>query len=520
VSAMSSIYDNVYKDCGIDSTLDEWVSKEEDKKIFAVRGKKYTNQIVALYACVSAFWDYVVENHGTGFIKENYFELLEKHSKEIEDNIVSLSKKFKMVLNDYRNSYLSFTSEYGLDSVFLVEFEGFCSVVKPDLRYLRAYKQKKLYHVLNFAKILDLYEKEPNNPFFSTPEAKELINLINKPCLFLTLTLPSKLSPLETLLWYRKTWKNLYNNLRHLFAEFGLNFGYWVDGVELTKKHRLHVHILFLGVEFDCPERVVDFKKRLEHILNLNGWGFVNDVAYITNKYTYRVLLRSKLEELKQCRFASDVKVLKTFYLQYYDDFGNKKHALFHLVRFRYEHPSKYKDKYNSATKAINYILKYILKFSTYEDVLEKFNSCKTVEDLERVEKLLQRWLVYNTYFWLTGVRRFNMSRKLSSLLKKFVEFTYQKRFYFFNSEEELLEFLGKKDSGSDGFDWGVTRLWVRDFSEIVNMYPNTVLGLYVSLGLPAGEHLANIRFRDYIILDSSFMQGSALWVVFGSPPQ
>jgi hypothetical protein len=302
-----------------------------------------------------------------------------------------------------------------------------------------------------------------------------------------------------------------------------LNFGYWVDGVELTKKHRLHVHILFLGVEFDSPFQIVEFKKRLEHILNLNGWGYVNDVAYITNKYTYRVLLRSKLEELKQCRFASDVRVLKMFYLQYYDDFGNKKHALFHLVRFRYEHPSKYRDKYNSATKAINYILKYILKFSTYEDVLEKFNSCKTVRDLEKVEKLLQRWLVYNTYFWLTGVRKFNMSRRLSSLLKKFVEFTYQKRFYFFNSEEELLEFLNLKEKGncdSDNLLKGVERYWVRDFSEIVNMYPNTVLGLYVSLGLPAGEHLANIRFRDYKILDSSFMQGSALWVVFGSPPR
>ena len=267
---------------------------------------------------------------------------------------------------------------------------------------------------------------------------------------------------------------------------------------------------------------VVDFKKRFEHVLNLNGWGYVNDVAYITSKYTYRVLLRSKLEELKRCRFASDVRVLKTFYLQYYDDFGNKKHALFHLTRFKYEHPSKYRDKYNSATKAINYILKYILKFSTYEDILEKFNSCKTVEDLERVEKLLQRWLVYNTYFWLTGVRRFNMSRKLSSLLKRFVEFTYQKRFYFFNSEKELLEFLGiKKDSdGFDGHAGGVERFWVRDFSEIVSMYPNTVLGLYMSLNLPVSEYLSNIRFKEYKILDSSFMQGSALWVVFGSPPQ
>jgi len=225
---------------------------------------------------------------------------------------------------------------------------------------------------------------------------------------------------------------------------------------------------------------------------------------------------------LKRCRFASDVRVLKTFYLQYYDDFGNKKHALFHLTRFKYEHPSKYRDKYNSATKAINYILKYILKFSTYEDVLEKFNDCKTVRDLERVEKLLQRWLVYNTYFWLTGVRRFNMSRKLSSLLKRFVEFTYQKRFYFFNSEKELLEFLGiKKDSdGFDGHAGGVTRLWVRDFSEIVNKYPNTVLGLYMALNLPVSEYLSNIRFKEYKILDSSFMCGSALWVVFGSPPQ
>ena len=517
---MSSIYNDVYKDCGIESSLDEWFSLKEEDKIAPIKGKKYNNQIVALYSKVPVFWDYVIENSGIDYIKQNYFELLEKHSKEIEDNIVSLSKRFKEVLNEYRNSYLSFSSEYGLDLEFLVEFKGFCSVVKPDLRYLRAYKQKKLYHVLNFAKILDLYEKEPNNPFFSTPEAKELINLLNKPCLFLTLTLPSRLSPLQTLLWYRKTWKNLYNNLRHLFAEFGIDFHYWVDGVELTKKHRLHVHILFLGVEFDCPERVVDFKKRLEHILNLNGWGYVNDVAYITNKYTYRVLLRSKLEELKQCRFASDVKVLKTFYLPYD---GNKKHALFHLTRFRYEHPSKYRDKYNSATKAINYILKYILNFSTYEDVLEKFNDCKTVRDLEKVEKLLQRWLVYNTYFWLTGVRKFNMSRRLSSLLKRFVEFTYQKGFYFFNSEKELLEFLNLKEKGncdSDNLLKGVERFWVRDFSEIVNMYPNTVLGLYMALNLPVSEYLSNIRFKEYKILDSSFMCGSALWVVFGSPPQ
>ena len=89
---MSSIYNDVYKDCGFESSLDEWFSLKEEDKIAPIKGKKYNNQIVALYSKVPVFWDYVIENSGIDYIKQNYIELLEKHSKEIEDNFDSLSK--------------------------------------------------------------------------------------------------------------------------------------------------------------------------------------------------------------------------------------------------------------------------------------------------------------------------------------------------------------------------------------------------------------------------------------------
>jgi len=304
--------------------------------------------------------------------------------------------------------------------------------MKPVLRFFDNYKSSKMSFLFNFSKFLKLKEKEPHRKIFELPELKKLDKIINSPCLFLTFTMGSD-KPLKTVLKYKSGWKRFYNNLRVLFKSLGFNMDYFIKGVEFTKNNRLHIHLLVLNVNIE-PLKLIKLKKEVEHFLKLANFGYINDITYIKNDKTYLLKSKTDLFKLKEKnnknkRFKN-IKVLKSFKLDYEGGV-----SLFNLIEATYNHKKEFTE--NNASKIINYVLKYILKGDAFDNL--------------ETEKEKDFYLKNNILFWLTGVKKFNISRKLSNLLNTFNDAIIEKRFIFFSNDDDFLKYAsGFKPEGAE----------------------------------------------------------------------
>jgi hypothetical protein len=318
-------------------------------------------------------------------------------------------------------------------------------------------------------------EKKEYKKLLDIPELKELDNLLNMPCLFLTFTM-GRDSPLNTVLKYKNNWKNFYNNLKHLSKKYGFNLDYFIKGIEFTKKSRLHIHLLILGVDMPINS-LIDFKKDVENILNLAGFGFINDVMYLKGDKTYIMKSKKDLKYYYTSDKYKNIKILKKFKLKY----DNNKYASFNLVELEYVHKKEF--KINKSSKIINYVFKYILKSDSYDTITD--------------DNQKRHFLKYNVFFWLSGVKKFNISRKLSNLLKTFDNIINQKRYLFFDSVSDAKAFICNKlkDAGAS-FD----RLFIND--DLIKIefdtYKLTLYGLYKALGLNLTDFMLKYRFKSY----------------------
>jgi hypothetical protein len=403
------------------------------------------------------------------------FQFIKENEKGISKVLPDIEREFYLYLTSYLNSVLFFSTKVMYDSKYNIQLNEPVCILKPLLRFFSEYKTKKMNTVLNFSKFIDLYHKEPDNEFFNLPESKELLNILNKPCLFLTFTMGND-RPLKTAVKYKDGWKGFYNNLRYLAKKYGFNMDYFIKGVEFTKENRLHVHFLILGVELD-PLRLLEFKSDLEDKLALAGFGFINDVTYITNHKTYLSKTLKGWNKIKNNPKYRNIKKLdaKTFKFKK----NNKVHSTtVYLLEANYVPKKEY--DYTSSTKVVNYVFKYILKYTPF-DKLEK-------------NKHIKRFLKSNVIFWLLGIRRFDMSRKLSKLLKSFSDYFYSQRYLFFNSEKDLDEFLAGGSVGRAEFD---RDLLFGGMGSLVDRYPYTAVGLYQSLNLEVTPYLRGVRYRS-----------------------
>jgi len=121
-------------------------------------------------------------------------------------------------------------------------------------------------------------------------------------------------------------------------------------------------------------------------------------------------------------------------------------------------------------------------------------------------EKEKDFYLKNNILFWLTGVKKFNISRKLSKLLNTFDDVINEKRFYFFNSDDDLKSFLNKEyeNVSKTVFDRGF--ISADDAGRLCDEYIYTASGLYSSLSLPSCPFLDNLRFKDFFIFGKNIL--------------
>jgi len=209
----------------------------------------------------------------------------------------------------------------------------------------------------------------------------------------------------------------------------GWEWRYYVKGVETTKVGRLHVHLVFLGVNPSHDSQLVIFKKELENLLNRVGFGYINDIQLV--KKDYNLLFKSETD-LKKEFFDGDgnkireFTILETFTLPY-GGAGSEREATIHFIKAE---ATKKTDNWERIT---NYCFKYPLKGETYEGVKD---------DNDR----LTSWLYNNVLFWVFGVKRWFISRDLTKLINMAIPF--ERRFYFFRDEWVFLAWLkGNKSS-------------------------------------------------------------------------
>ena len=112
---------------------------------------------------------------------------------------------------------------------------------KPVIRFLSNYKHKCLSKILGFNRFVSMVDNPKYKDLLNIPELKTLDDLLNKPALFLTITMGND-SPLNTVLKYKIGWKRFYNNLRHLAKEYGFNLDYCLK--EESIKIRMETLIL------------------------------------------------------------------------------------------------------------------------------------------------------------------------------------------------------------------------------------------------------------------------------------
>ena len=416
---------------------------------------------------------------------DEYHAFISDNVNKIDDDLNYIASSFKSYLDKYLNSFITFKAGAMLDLKHNIQLNNPICIVQPTLRFFDNYKSKKIQHVLNFSKFINMYNKNPNEDIFNFSESKELLNILNNPCLFLTITMGND-TPLKTALKYKTGWKSFYNNLRNEAKKYGFNLDHYIKGVEFTKNNRLHIHLLILNVSLDV-DKLIEFKKSFEHLLNLASFGYVNDITYLKNNKTYIMKSNKDLKYYYGNNKYKNIKILNKFKLKY----DKNKYSNFNLVELEYKSNDDYTA--DASTKIINYIFKYILKSTPY-DKLKK-------------EKHIKRYLLNNCIFWLTGIKKFEISRKLSKLLKSFTNKLYKQRFKFFNSDADLKAYLNNNKIDDVKFDRGF--ISSDDIDNIYTEYPFTALGLYTSLGLDITGYLNNIRFKTHFIYSDNLGGGS-----------
>jgi hypothetical protein len=227
-------------------------------------------------------------------------------------------------------------------------------------------------------------------------------------------------------------------------------------------------------------DNLIDFKKDFEHKLKLAGFGYINDITYLKDGITY--IMKSK-KDLKYYYSHPDkyknIKILKKFKLRYDDN----KYASFNLVSLEYVNNKGY--AVDRSTKIINYVFKYILKSDSYDTITD--------------DNQKRHFLKYNALFWLTGVRKFSISRKLSNLLDVFdrVVNDNKRRFFFFDTFDDVVSFLSSNNLAKASFD----RLFLSDddvLTSLFDKYRYNLLDVYTALAVAVSDVHKQFRFSSY----------------------
>ena len=347
----------------------------------------------------------------------------------INNNLPALFSYFKNYLDNQYNSRFIIKYNYLYDSSTNILMDNAFTCSRPVLRFFENYKQKCMAKVLMFSNILNSYG-------FNNLD-NEFKDILNNGFLFLTITMKPD-TPLNTALSYKYNWKNFYNHFRQILKRnYNIDLKYYIKGVEQTKDNKTHVHLVILDVNIN-PAILPKLKKDFEHALKTADFGYVNDITYINKNKTYRFILNSKYNQFKKdnSKYFSSISVLKDVNYDYFDYRDNiLKTSHFKFIKCVYS-PTDTTYKINQSTKILNYVFKYPLKFSSYDKLL---NSSELSEDEQ--SHYINKFIEYNSIYWLLGIKRFEFSRSLSSLLKKY---NPPKRFYCFNTLDDVINFINK----------------------------------------------------------------------------
>jgi len=410
-------------------------------------------------------WDIWVKEFGCRSLStEEYHKILAENPDLINDYWDIWVKAFEYYLNQTLKTWLHIPFRVAFDVSTGYAFVNAHYLAHPVNQFMDDYKKKKLLTILKFKLVTELLSKvkfTSNVRDFDISVAQEFLSrldpekyphlyehvkrmflfslgshldksyyallelkyLLDKPLLFITITMGSD-HPVITFIKYKRKWNHFFTQLKRLMKKLGWEYRYYVKGVETTKAGRLHVHLVFLGVNPSHDSHLITFKEGLEKLLNRVGFGYINDIQLV--KKDYNLLFKSETDLKKEFFDADGNKIreftiLKTFTLPYGGADPEKKEATIHFIKAE---PSKKTDNWE---RIVNYCFKYPLKGETYQDVKD---------DDDR----LTRWLYNNVLFWVFGVKRWLISRDLSRLIN--TALPVERRFYFFKDEWDFLAWL------------------------------------------------------------------------------
>lgn len=403
----------------------------------------------------------VLNNDDSYLPTEIYNRLILRSPGLVDSNSDIWVSEFEDYLEDSEDSFVNVPIPFMFDSRTQYGFHDVNIFKNKTTRFDSEYKNKKLGEVMKLKDVIDAF-KNNNKEFFRnhTYEAcQEIKKLLDKPTLFFTVTM-GRDSPAETFAKYKdatrygikgqSSWNHFWTNLkRKVKTKLGWDFDNYIKGVEVTDDFRLHIHIVVLGVSPNSDHQVKRFKKDiLESSLNASNFGYINDVQLLKDDYNLIFKTDSDLSDYKDS-LKEDNRSIQSFIESFKVPYDGDKKATMNFLKVD---PVKNKDAWDKTT---TYALKYALNQDSYKDVRDS-------EDLDS-------WLQKNMLFWAYNIKRFFLSKNLTSLLSELDPSS--DRFYSFNGSYDFLAFAYNFFNNIDGLDIDKFYSMLRDHSDQFDAY-------------------------------------------------